>query len=101
MYAAVRQYELGKGSVQELLQIIESELADRMSELPGFISYHVAATGGDEVVSLSLFRDKRDALRSNEVAAEFASQRLQPFELNLTAALSGEVAVSRGASPAG
>lgn len=99
MYAAVRQYELGSGSVNELLQIIDGELADRMSGLPGFISYHVAATGQDEVLSLSLFRDEQDALRSSELAAEFVSDRLRSFELNLTSALSGEVGVSRAASP--
>jgi hypothetical protein len=99
MYAAVRQYELGTGSVRELLRIIDDELADPMSKLPGFISYHVAATGEDEVVAISLFRGENDALRSNELAADFASRRLQSFELNLTSALSGEVGVSRPGSP--
>jgi hypothetical protein len=95
MYAAVRQYELGAGSVNDLIRIIDDELADRMSGLPGFISYHVVATGQDEVVSLSLFRGEQDTLRSNELAADFASNRLQSFELNLTSALSGQVGVSR------
>jgi hypothetical protein len=81
------------------MRIIDDELADRMSELPGFLGYHVVATGPDEVVSVTLCRREHDAVRSNELAAHFASTRLQSFELNLTSALSGEVGVTRLHSP--
>jgi len=96
MYAAIRQYELGAGSVPELIRLAEDEMADALSALPGFVRYEVILTGSDEFVSVTTFEDKESAQASNQVAAEFVRDRLQRFQLNLTSALSGEVGVSRG-----
>ena len=95
MYAAIRQYEMGAGSVRDLMPIIDSELAEVMSGLPGFVAYHVIASGHDEIVAVTLFREEQDAIHSNEVASDFVSKRLQRFQLNLTSAMSGEVGVTR------
>ena len=95
MYAAIRQYEMGAGSVRDLMPIIDSELAEVMSGLAGFVAYHVIASGHDEIVAVTLFREERDAVDSNEVASDFVGKRLQRFQLNLTSAMSGEVGVSR------
>jgi hypothetical protein len=96
VYAAIRQYELGAGSVADFMQITEAGFADRISQLPGFVGYHLIATGSDEIVSITLFRDEESALRSNELAADFVRERLQQFQLNLTSAMNGEVHVHRG-----
>lgn len=96
MYAAVRQYEMGSGTVSDFMRIVDEGLAETLSSQPGFVAYHVVASGADEVVSVSLFDDQESATRSNELAAEFVRDRLQQFQLNLTSALSGEVRVSRG-----
>jgi heme-degrading monooxygenase HmoA len=95
MYAAIRQYEMGAGSLDELLRIAEEGLADTLSALPGFVRYEVLASGTDEIVSVTTFEDEASAVRSNEVAAGFVRDHLQQFELNLTSALSGEIRVSR------
>ncbi len=95
MYAAIRQYELGAGSVTDFMRIVDRGVAETLAGQPGFVSYHVLATGGDEVVSVTMFDDEQGAVRSNEVAAEFVRDHLAHFQINLTAALSGEVGVSR------
>jgi heme-degrading monooxygenase HmoA len=95
MYAAVRQYEMGAGSVPDFMRIVDEGLAETLSGQPGFIGYHVVASGHDEVVSVTLFDDEESAVRSNETAADFVRHRLGQFQLNLTSALSGEVWVSR------
>jgi len=95
MYAAVRQYEIGAGSVKEFMRIVDEGLAPRLSEEPGFVEYHVIGSGADEVVSVTLFDDQESAARSNELAAEFVRKHLSQFQLNLTSAMSGEVHVSR------
>jgi len=100
MYAAIRQYEMGAGSVRDLMPIIDSELAEVMSGLPGFVAYHVIASGHDEIVAVTLFREEQEAVDSNGVASDFVSKRLQRFQLNLTSAMSGEVGVSRTAAGA-
>lgn len=99
MYAAIRQYEMGAGSVRDLMQIIDRELAEVISGMAGFVGYHVFASGDDEIVAVTLFGEEQEAVRSNEVAADFVRERLQPFQLNLTCAMSGDVGVSR--TPAG
>ena len=95
MYAAIRQYEMGAGSVRDLMPIIDSELADVMSGRPGFVGYHVIASGENEIVSVTLFREEQEAVDSNAAASDFVGKRLQRFQLNLTSAMSGEVGVSR------
>lgn len=95
MYAAIRQYEMGAGSVNDFMRVVDRGFANRLSEQPGFISYHVIASGDDEVVSVTLFNDEQSAVRSNELAAKFVGEYLQQFQLNLTSSMSGEVGVSR------
>jgi heme-degrading monooxygenase HmoA len=95
MYAAIRQYEMGAGSVGEFMRILNEGFADTLSQQPGFIGYEVVASGSDEVVSVSTFEDEESAVRSNELAAQFVGEHLGQFELNLVTALSGEVGVSR------
>ena len=99
-YAAIRQYEMGAGSVGDFVRIVDEGLAGTLSGQPGFVGYHVITSGADEVVSISIYEDEEGAVRSNQLASEFVHDRLQQFQLNLTAAMSGEVQISRTA-PAG
>jgi Antibiotic biosynthesis monooxygenase len=95
MYVAIRQYEMGAGSLEDLLQTTEEGLADMLSALPGFVRYEVIASGSDEIVSVTTFEDEESVARSNQVAATFVRDHLQRFEINLTSALSGEIGISR------
>lgn len=101
MYAAIRRYELGSGSADDLIHIVDEGFADVLAAEPGFLGYHVVAsgvsmTGEDEIVAISFFNDKDSATRSNKVAAEFVAERLEQFGLHLTSALSGQVILTRG-----
>jgi len=78
-YAAIRQYEMGAGSVSDFVRIVDQGLAQTLSGQPGFLGYYVIASGGDEVVSVSMFDDEDSAVRSNQLAAEFVRDRLQQF----------------------
>ena len=100
-YAAIRQYEMGAGSVSEFVRLVDQGLAEELSGQPGFVGYQVIITGADEVVSVSVFDDEDSAVRSNQLAAGFVRDRLQQFQLNLTVAMSGEVRISRTAQRAG
>ena len=95
MYAAIRQYEMGAGSVDEFMRIVNEGLADTLSQQPGFIAYEVVASGSDEVVSVTTFEDEESAVRSNELAAQFVGEHLGQFEVNLVSAMGGQVGVTR------
>lgn len=100
MYAAIRKYELGQGSVEDFAKAVDAGLADALSGQPGFIGYHVVAsgvsmTGGEEIVAVTYFTDEASAVRSNEIAAEYVKGDLAEFGLRLNSAMSGLVVVSR------
>lgn len=100
MFAAIRRYELGAGSIADLIQIVDEGLAPRLSREPGFVGYELVAGEGQTIVSVSVFEDEQSTLRSNAIAAEFVRDRLQPFQLNLISVMDGEVGVSRTGSEA-
>jgi quinol monooxygenase YgiN len=95
MFAAVRQYELGAGTVDELLVAI-AELTDEIRDLPGFVGYQVIASGSDEIVTVSVFEDEPSALRSTELALAFLDH-LDRFEIRPTSAMNGKIALTEGA----
>lgn len=95
MYAAIRQYEMGTGSITDFMRVVDEAFADTVKDQPGFVAYHVIASGSDEIVAVTIFDDEDSAIRSNTLAAEFVRDRLAEFEPTLTSALSGEVKVSR------
>jgi heme-degrading monooxygenase HmoA len=95
MYVAIRQYEMGAGSVEDFARIVDTGFADKLSARPGFVSYQLVASGSDEIVSITVFENEQSAVESNDAAAEFVHERLQQFQLNLTSSLNGEVVVSR------
>ena len=96
MFAAVRRYELGAGSVKDFMRIVEEGLAERLSREPGFVAYHVVSAGRDTIVSITVFEDQESVLRSTEVATQFVHARLQRFQPNLVSVMSGEARVVRG-----
>jgi Antibiotic biosynthesis monooxygenase len=100
MFAAIRRYELGAGSVADLIRIVDEGLAATLSREPGFVGYELVEGEGQTIVSVSLFEDEQSTVRSNAIAAEFVRDRLQPFQLNLISAMDGEVGVSRTGSDA-
>jgi hypothetical protein len=100
MFAAIRRYELGAGSVDDFMRIVEEGLAESLSREPGFVGYHVVASGRDTIVSVTLFRDEESVVRSTEIATQFVHAGLQRFQPNLVLALSGEVTVARSGSVA-
>lgn len=101
MYAAIRKYELGAGSVDDFATKIDrGGLADALSSQPGFLGYHVVAsgvsmTGGEEIVAVTFFEDEETAAQSNVIAAEFVKEQLGEFALRLNSAMSGVIVVSR------
>jgi hypothetical protein len=100
VFAAVRKYELGAGSAEDMVQIVEDGLAEVLSREPGFVSYHIIAsgvsmTGGDEIVAVTIFDDAHSAARSNELAAEFVKDRLEKWDLHLGSVTSGPVILAR------
>jgi hypothetical protein len=95
MYASIRTYRFGRGSMDELMHRVDRDFADALAQEPGFIAYQVVASGEDTLMSVSVFRSQEEAERSNEIAAQWVAEDLADFEVQRMGAITGEVMVSR------
>jgi heme-degrading monooxygenase HmoA len=94
-FASLRRYRLRSGSVAELMHVVDDVFAEQIEEMDGFEAYHALDCGGDEIVSISLFRDQAAAEESDERALEFIRDELSDFEIERTEVIGGRVSVSR------
>ena len=97
MYASIRRYRMGAGSMDDAMHLADTQLADRLAEEPGFVDYQVVATGDDTITSMTIFEDEEQCLASNDMAAEFVREHLGPFQIERLDVFGGEVMVSRAA----
>ena len=113
MYATVRHYTMGVGSLDALMHRVDEEFAPAISQEPGFVGYFmlhtsqepgfpfVALDPGDRTVeAVSIFDDKASAEQADELAADYVRENLGEFELTLTEVSGGEVLVSRATTEA-
>ena len=85
MYASVRHYRLGAGSIDSLMHRVDEEFAPAISQEPGFVAYFALDTGDATVETVRLFHDKAAAEASNELAADYVRANLGECELMRTA----------------
>ncbi len=97
MYASIRRYRMGAGSMDDAMHLADTELADRLAEEPGFVDYQVLATGDDTITSMTIFEDEEQCLASNDMAAQFVREHMGPFQIERLDVFGGEVMVSRAA----
>jgi hypothetical protein len=95
MHANVRQYNIPVEHIDEAMHLVDTELADRLAEEPGFIAYELMATEDGSVCSMTIFQDRQGAERSQEIAAEFVREHLSGMQVERTGAMLGEIMVSR------
>ena len=95
MYASLRHYKMGAGSIDSLMHRVDEEFAPALSREPGFVCYFALHTGDGTVQTISIFQDKNSAFRSNELSAEYVHDNLAEFELTRTDVVAGEMLVSR------
>jgi hypothetical protein len=95
MYASVRRYTMGAGSIDSLMHRVDQEFGPAISQEPGFVAYFALDTGDSTVETISIFHDKASADGSNELAADYVRENLGEFELTRTTVSGGEVLVSR------
>jgi hypothetical protein len=96
MFASVRRYRLEAGSIDDLLHLVDTDFAESVQEMEGFVEYQVLECGNGEIVTITTFRDRRSAEASMDMAADWVRDTLAArFDLTRLEAFLGEVAVSR------
>jgi hypothetical protein len=95
-FTAVRRYRLQSGSVTHVMQRADQIFAEQLQQLEGFVAYHALDCGNGGVISVSRFRERAAAERSDDLAARFAQQDLGDVDIRRTEWIGGgTVVVSR------
>jgi len=100
MFASIRFYVLQRAPVigaptREFARLVEAEFADLIASQPGFVWYAFLDCGGGDVMTISVFHERDQAIASRELARRWVDERLSEFDLTLTEALDGAIPVSR------
>jgi hypothetical protein len=98
MYASVRRYRVGPGTMDDLMHRIDTDFAERLSGQPGFCSYQAIGMDDTQVVTITCFREEDDAHRSADMAAGWIKDALGDIEIERLDAASGQIMVSRAMS---
>ena len=94
MYAIIRHYQTGVGSINDLMHKVDTEFADRVPEEVGSVLYQAIDTGDGTVMTVMLFENE-EAGRRSEKAAAGVRERLGEFQIEQIEVFAGEVMVSR------
>jgi hypothetical protein len=96
MFSSVRRYRLRSGSFDDLLHLVDSDFAETVQEMDGFVEYQVLECGNGEIVTITTFRDRDSAQVSAEMAADWVRDTLgRQFDLERLETFVGEIAISR------
>jgi hypothetical protein len=98
MYASLRTYRIGLGSVDAVMRRVDRDFAEALSQERGFVAYHAIDTGNDMVMTISLFHDREQAQASNELAAQWVAEELSDFNVTRVGVIGGVAMVSRAAA---
>ena len=98
MHAAIRQYQVDPGSVDEITRGVNEGLLPTIKEVYGFQAYYVVDAGGGRVASVSVFEDRAGAEESTRMAADWIRQNMASLVPNPPEVLQGEVVVHEAAS---
>jgi hypothetical protein len=94
-FASVRRYQLRRGTVDELMHIVDEVFAEEIQAMTGFAAYHALDCGHGEILSISLFGNQGLAEESDERALRFVAEKLDAFDIERTEVIGGEVRVRR------
>jgi hypothetical protein len=100
MHAAIRQYRVDPGSVDEILRGVNEGLVPIISDVSGFRAYYALDAGGGRIASVSVFEDRAGAEESTRLAADWIGENMASLFPNPPEVLQGEVVV-HGAASAG
>jgi hypothetical protein len=97
MYATIRRYEgIDKNRTEELTKKVGESLLPRLSEMPGFNSYHLIEADNGVMSSIDFFDTSAQADESTRVAATWVrDEKLETALPSSPRVTGGEVIVEK------
>lgn len=99
MFVTIRRYRLIEGSLDELVQRVEEGFTEQIRAQPGFQSYQFMDCGEGVVMTISMFREAREAEGARDLAQRWTAENLQDLRFTRLESFGGEVLVNRGVEP--
>ncbi len=98
MHAAIRQYQVDPGSVDEVRRGINEGFLPTIKDVYGFQAYYAIDAGGGRLATVSVFEDRAGAEESSRKAADWIRENMASLFPNPPEVLQGEVVVSEAPS---
>jgi len=98
MYAAIRQYQVDPGSVDEVRRGVNEGFLPIIKDASGFQAYYALDAGGGRLATVSVFEDRAGAEESTRMAADWIRQNMASLVPDPPEVLEGEVVVHEAAS---
>lgn len=98
MHAAIRQYQVDPGSVDEVRRGINEGFLPIIKDASGFQAYYALDAGGGRLATVSVFEDRAAAEESTRMAADWIRQNMASLLPNPPEVLEGEVFANEAAS---
>ena len=98
MHAAIRQYQVDPGSVDEVRRGVNEGFLPIIKDASGFQAYYALDAGGGRFATVSVFEDRAAAEESTRMAADWIRQNMASLLPNPPEVLEGEVFANEAAS---
>jgi hypothetical protein len=98
MHAAIRQYQVDPGSVDEVRRGVNEGFLPIIKDVYGFQAYYALDAGGGRIATVSVFDDQASAEESTRMAADWIRQTMASLVPNPPEVLEGEVFANEAAS---
>ena len=94
MFTIVRKFRLARGSQDEVTRRVREDFVPLLERLPGFRAYYLLDGGPDVLISVRMFDNPDEALRSNETAEDWMRDNVLEFVKGVPEVLAGNVVVA-------
>jgi antibiotic biosynthesis monooxygenase len=83
MFMSIRRYRVGHGERDEVVRMVDEGWTDQLRKEPGFLSYHVVATGPNELMSMTACLDEDSLERVVQKSGEWVGTHLTGLDVAL------------------
>ena len=92
MFMSIRTYRVGPGQRDEVVRKVDEGWTDELRRLQGFVSYHVVASGENELVSVTTCIDEDSLSQAVFKSGEWVGGHLMELDVQLIDTKQGRVA---------
>jgi hypothetical protein len=94
-FTRISTYDLTKGTFPELTSMAETGILPTFVKEPGFVNYGLVDVGTHQLISISIWETREEALKSADMAATWVRQNIAD-RVHLVTTYIGDLALFRG-----